>query len=228
MARDRIRLESLEVSCVVGVRPDEREREQLVQLDVEMGLDASGAAYSGRISRTVDYVRAADEIEALLKFRRYRLLEMAAEEIAAMLLGVHPMLSEVKLSLRKPEALAGRARAAAVGIQRNVRDFQRRRETPSFGEVEVLFETREAGLYLLHVEPGRSIPPHFHRIMRELEWLADGELLRDGVPIADFSPVSWEHERVHTYENASKRRATLFCCDCPPFVAQDEVVVEPT
>jgi hypothetical protein len=29
---------------------------------------------------------------------------------------------------------------------------------------------------------------------------------------------------VHGYENRGQRRATLFCCDTPPFIPQDEIV----
>ncbi len=30
---------------------------------------------------------------------------------------------------------------------------------------------------------------------------------------------------VHGYENTTDRRATSFCCDCPPFIPQDEIEV---
>ena len=40
-----------------------------------------------------------------------------------------------------------------------------------------------------------------------------------------FEPVVWEKELVHTYQNDGEERATLFCCDCPPFVPSDEIVV---
>jgi FolB domain-containing protein len=226
MSRDVVALEGLKVDCIVGIRPDERVREQSLDLDLRFGLDASSAAYHGRIAATVDYARVADEVAAILRFRRYRLLEMAGEEIAAMLLGVHRAAHEVAVTIRKPGALPGRAAAAAVTVRRRAADLVGRRELTTFGEVEVLLETREAGLYLLHVEPGRAIPPHFHRIMRELEWLVDGQLERDGRRLEDFSPVCWQHERVHTYENRSDHRATLFCCDCPPFLSHDEVVVQ--
>ena len=225
MSRDRIFVEELRVDCVVGIYPHERDQPQPLLVELELGLDTAEAAYTGRIAATCDYSRVADEVATLLEFRRYKLLEMAAEELAAMLFGVHPMLDSVRIRLHKPEALRARARAAGVEIHRQARDFMRTREHNEFGEVEILYETKEAGLYLLHVEPGREIPAHYHDVMRELEWLVDGAIERDGVRLAGWDPVVWRKQRVHRYVNVGDRRATLFCCDTPPFVPNDEIVV---
>jgi dihydroneopterin aldolase len=227
MGRDRIEIEGLQLDCVVGVHADEREREQPVLADLRAWLDLSTAGKSGRIGDTVDYDRASRELSALLKFRRYKLLENAAEECAAMLLGAHPAIERLQLRLVKPLALA-RARAAGVSIERSQADYPRRWEHKRFGDVEVLFETREAGLYLLHVEAGRTIPMHHHRVMRELEWLVAGELhlVVGGVGerLVGPTPVEWRRGEPHAYENRSNERATLFCCDTPPFIESDEIV----
>lgn len=223
--RDKIRIRGLRVDCVVGIRPEERTREQPVLLDVELALDVSSAAYSGRIDETVDYDRAAQEMDALLRFRRYQLLEMAAEELCAMLLGVHRGIERVTLAIHKPHALLGRAANVGVEVSRARADFPFTRDYPEFGEVEILHESRAAGLYLLHIEPGKRIPTHYHAVMRELEWLVAGEVERDGRRLAGFSPVAWPRGKRHTYANVGPQRATLFCCDSPPFIPEDEVVV---
>jgi dihydroneopterin aldolase len=225
VAGDRIEIEALQLDCIVGVHPDEREHEQPLFADLTIDLDLGRAGRSGRIADTIDYDLLTGELAALLRFRRYKLLENAAEESAAMLLGVHPRIERVKLRLAKPRALA-RAKNAAVVIERVASDYPRKSEHSRWGDVEVLLETREAGLYLLHVAPGRSIPIHHHRRMRELEWLVGGELHQDGQPIAIATPVEWTHGQPHAYENRSSERATLFCCDTPPFIPQDEIVGE--
>ena len=225
MARDRIFIRELRVDCIVGVYPHERDRPQPLIVDLELGVDTGAAAYSGKITHTCDYARVADELATLLQFRRYKLLELAAGELAAMLLGVHPMVEDVRLRLSKPRALPGRATLAGVELHRRRGDFVRMREQNEFGEVEILHQTKEAGLYLLHVEAGREIPAHYHKVMRELEWLVDGDIERDGVRLEGFAPVMWRKERVHRYVNVGTERATLFCCDTPPFVPEDEIVV---
>jgi dihydroneopterin aldolase len=228
VARDTIELEGLGLDCVLGVYPDERDREQPVRVDLRMGLDLGAAGRSASIGDTVDYDRAANEIAALLRFRRYRLLENAAEELAAMLFGVHPRIEELELRLCKPQALVGRAAAAAVRIVRRRDDFPWRREPARFGgEVDVLLETKEAGLYLLHVGVGQEIPLHHHRVMRELEWLVRGTLRQGNELVPPFRPVEWPHGKPHRYRNEGSEPATLFCCDCPPFIPTDEVVLQP-
>lgn len=224
--RDAIRVDGLEVSCVVGVNPDERDREQPLLVSVELGLGLELAGRSAELADTCNYARVADEIVALLQFRRYRLLEGAAEELAAMLLGVHPRVEVARIVLDKPEALRGRARSAGVSITRRQDDFPRRYETARFGTVEVLLETAEAGLYLLHVEPGKSITAHHHQQMRELEFRVRGELTRSGHLLRGLSPVIWSRGQVHEYVNLGASVATVFCCDQPRFIPEDEVLVE--
>jgi mannose-6-phosphate isomerase-like protein (cupin superfamily) len=133
-------------------------------------------------------------------------------------------LTEVRVHLRKPEAIA-KAAAASVQVSRSPSDFPRRLEDTRWGQAEVLLETKDAGLYLLHVEAGQEIPRHHHQVMRELEWLVDGELFRENHEVEAFTPVSWDKGQIHSYRNNSESRATLFCCDCPPFMPQDEIEV---
>jgi dihydroneopterin aldolase len=223
MSRDSIFISDIMVECVVGVYPEERTRTQPLRVDLSLEVDTSLAGRTGRLLDAVDYARVTEEVSTVLKFREYRLLETAAEELCAMLLSLHPAAVSVQLTIEKPEALVGRARSAGVRVDRSNDDYPRRWEHPDFGEVEVVYESSEAGLYLLHVEPGRQIPPHHHEVMRELEWVARGELHRDGKLIKAFSPMAWPQGRTHCYENNSGARATVFCCDTPPFIPQDEI-----
>ncbi len=226
MSLDRIEIDGLRLGCIVGVRPEERDREQEIVVDLALGLDLRDAGRSSRIAETVDYDQATHQIAALLKFRRYWLIENAAEEVAAMLLGVHPRIEAVDVRIAKPGALTGRAAAAAVSISRKRADYPRGHETTPWGEVEILLETRDAGLYLLHVDGGREIPRHHHKIMRELEWLVRGDLLQAAEPVASGAPVVWPRGMAHSYRNATEERATLFCCDCPPFIPGDEIEIK--
>jgi FolB domain-containing protein len=229
MGKDRIHVEDLVVECIVGILPEERTRPQPLHVDVTLDLDLDLAGRTGKISDTVDYARLADEVHALLEFRNYLLLEKAAEELCAMILGVHPGVRGVDLRLRKPRGLVGRAKSVGVAVSRTRADFPRRWEHPDYGAVEILLETSEAGLYLLHVDPGKAIPAHHHQVMRELEWLVAGELLRDGRAISAagaITPRVWPRGQVHTYVNEGTTRATLFCCDVPSFIRSDEIVVD--
>lgn len=222
---DYIVLKRLRVDCIIGIYPHELHKPQPIIVDVRLGLDLSQAGRSGKISHTYDYQAIAREIAELLIFRRYRLLEAAAEEICAMLFGVHPRLQSIQLSLEKPKAMLKRAQAAAIAIRRLRRDYQRSQERTRFGSAEVLLETDDAGLYLLHIEQNKGIPLHYHKVMRELEWRVRGRILRNGRLLTGMSPVAWAAFERHCYQNIGARTATLFCCDVPRFIPEDEIRV---
>lgn len=154
---DLIRIEGLELRCIVGLRSYERRREQPLKLDIALGLDSSGAGRTGRIGDTVDYSRVADEIAALLQFREYRLLEVLCEEAAAFLFAGHPRVQHVKLRVDKPEALRGRARSAAVEITRSRGAFGGAEEPTAYGGRLLLLRESEAAVELLRVAPGATV-----------------------------------------------------------------------
>jgi dihydroneopterin aldolase len=218
---DLIRIRGLEIDCIVGVRPLEREREQRVHIDLALGMDLSPAGRTGRIALTCDYDEIAEEVIALLRFRRYHLIEMATEEITAMLLGVHPALEMVDIRLDKPAALDGRARAASVEVKRTKSDFHRATRPTAFGAVDVLLETREAGLYLFSILPAREFVPTEDPETRVLEWLISGDLACQGVPVPrhSLSPASAEGSSNRlAYANPGVDAAVLFRCICPPLL----------
>jgi dihydroneopterin aldolase len=222
---DLIRIRGLEIDCIVGVRPLEREREQRVHIDLALGMDLSPAGRTGRIALTCDYDEIAEEVIALLRFRRYHLIEMATEEITAMLLGLHPSLEMVDIRLDKPAALDGRARAASVEVTRTRAHFRKATRSTAFGAIDVVLETREAGLYLFSVQPSSELAPTENRETRVLEWLVSGELTCGGTPVPrhSLSPgnVDESSERL-TYANPGSDAAVLFRCICPPMLDADE------
>ena len=58
---DVIRIHRLELDCIVGIRPSEREHQQRVRLDLGLHADVSEAGRTGRISLTADYDQVAHE-----------------------------------------------------------------------------------------------------------------------------------------------------------------------
>jgi FolB domain-containing protein len=186
---DEIRIEGLELACIVGVRARERSRKQKVRLDLRLLLDTSAAGRTGRIGLTCDYARVADEVTRLLRFRAYRLVEVATEELAAMLFASHPLLARVDLRLEKPQVFPGRARSASVRIRRDRSHFPSTSRQEPYGEIATMLETHEAGLYLLTVEPGRSLAS-LGSWDRQLAWLTAGEVSvgRRSCAIGDIVP----------------------------------------
>lgn len=205
---DTIRIDGLTLECIIGVRPAERRRRQLVRVDLKMHLDLSQAGQSGRIAQTVDYSQVTDEVRALLAFRDYQLLEVAAEETCAMLLGTHPTLEEVEISIHKPAALKGRAQSGGVEMRR-ARRSARTKIARGFGEIEPLLETHEAELRLLHVTPGAELPGDERRV---IEWAVTGHVQGSGGVLPTHEPVAFPTGRNFAYRNVGNATATIFSC----------------
>jgi dihydroneopterin aldolase len=202
---DTIRITGLELACIVGIRPAERRRRQRVRLTIELYLDLARAAESSRIGLTADYSLVADEIANLLRFREYRLIETATEEIAAMLLGAHQQVKSIAVTLEKPEALRGRALHGSVTIRRE-RTVPKETVHP-FGRELVLLETAEAILSLYLVDPGQSLSRIAERDERRLGWLVSGQL---GPDRALYDPHVLG--RVLHEPNHGSERVVVFVC----------------
>jgi dihydroneopterin aldolase len=129
---------------------------QRVRLDIELLLDLERAGKSGRIAHTVDYSRASTEIIALMMFRRYSLLEVAAEECTGWLFAAYPAVQQVKLSIAKPQALSGQAESGGVRIFRQ-RPAEALRQNHDFGFVQPQLQTSEATISLVGLQAGKAL-----------------------------------------------------------------------
>jgi dihydroneopterin aldolase len=155
---DSVEIRGLHCRCIIGIRSRERRVAQRVQLDLDFQVDLERAGKSGRIAHTVDYSRASTEIIALLQFRRYSLLEVAAEECAGWLFAAYPMVSGVTLAIAKPQALAGQAESGGVRVFRKRPPEVTRQRTP-FGFIEPQLETSEASISLVGLDAGATLTP---------------------------------------------------------------------
>ncbi len=229
--RDTISIRDLRVDCVVGVYPHERDIPQPLVIDLDLHLDTEAAALRERLHLTVDYAATAAQIAFLLKSCRFRLLETAAHALARyLLLPVLPDAENVRpeslsLKLTKPGALEGAA-IPSLRIERQANAMQYLHEEKSFGTVDVIHETRDAGIYRLNVAPGREIPLHVHRVMQESEMVLTQGLLCQGKPIPAGTVHRWPLEAAHTYKNASSTHQSILCVDCPRFIETDEIQVK--
>jgi len=83
---DCIQLRGLRVVCVVGVLPEERERAQPLELDIDIYVDLSAAGNSDELEDTVDYGSVAKTIEEICIDAKAQLLERLAQLVAGRLL----------------------------------------------------------------------------------------------------------------------------------------------
>lgn len=228
---DVIAVRGLRVDCIVGVYPVERDVPQPLIVDVSLSLDTRPAARSEQLSATLDYARLAGELRFLLERARFRLLETAAEALCAYLLAPptddrpHPPVHAVTLTLTKPDALAGDARASLT-VTRTPHDLAITHEPRHHGSAELVYLGRDCSIYRLHVRPHGVIATHVHHAMEEHELVLGANLLVQGVAVAPGTAHHWPHGLPHRYDNPSDVEQTVLCINRPRFVASDQVEVE--
>ena|SRR3989338_2803215 len=110
---DKIFLEALEVTCIIGIFDWERKTPQKILIDLEFPANIRRAAKRDRIEDTVDYKRIAKRILTFAGASRYQLIETLAEKLAALLLKEFE-LKKVTLRVSKPGAVRG---SKNVGVE---------------------------------------------------------------------------------------------------------------
>ena len=107
-------LNQLEVDCVIGERPDERERLQRLLIDAELEISPA-AAGSDDLADTADYAELSEKIAARLKEAKCMMIERAAHIAAAACLEDKAVKS-VELKVTKTGAIGG-LRSASVTVR---------------------------------------------------------------------------------------------------------------
>ncbi len=120
---DRIDIDGLVVTTIVGALPHERELAQPVQIDLSLHVDLRDAGRSDELSDTAHYGLVAERVAAAVRESKDVLLERLADRIAEVVVGFD-RVEAVDVTLTKlrppiPEQLA----TTAVRIRRRRADF---------------------------------------------------------------------------------------------------------
>jgi dihydroneopterin aldolase len=96
-----IELRGLRLVGVVGVLPEERERAQPLEIDLDVTLDLSAAAHSDGLDDTVDYGALCALVESVVATDQPQLLERLSARIAEAVLGADDRIEVVEAVVRK-------------------------------------------------------------------------------------------------------------------------------
>jgi FolB domain-containing protein len=218
--RDVLAVSGIETECVVGVYPHERNRLQPLRVDLDLFVDTEHAAKSAKLSRTVDYDRMTSEIVFLLKSCRFGLIETAAGALASYVLAppgpgeqrAHVM--GVRLKLIKPQALP-RGAEASLEIRREREWVRITEETTSFGNVEVLFESREASIFRVNLAPNQETAMHRETRAHEAEMVLTEGLVEDALPRLKGSARRFAVGTPRVYANPTAHWQSILCVHSP-------------
>ena len=99
----KLKLNGIDVDCIIGERPDERTRLQTLRVDVEPEIPEN-ASESDELSDTVDYAALTERIRAALSAAKCRMIERAAWVVRDMCLA-EPLVKAAKVSVTKGGAI---------------------------------------------------------------------------------------------------------------------------
>ena len=109
---DRIRIQGLRLSCVIGLNEWERMVQQEVVIDITIHADTRKAGATDDVTDTVNYRTVSKKVVEYVTASRFKLVEALAENIARLCLS-EAGVRRVDVSVRKPGAVR---HADLVGI----------------------------------------------------------------------------------------------------------------
>lgn len=109
---DTVRIERIELDCIIGINPWERLTKQSITIDIEMNADLSAAGKSDAIEDTINYRDISKAVTAEIEASSYGLVEALGARVAEICLEDEKTQS-VEVTVRKPGAVR---KAEAVGV----------------------------------------------------------------------------------------------------------------
>ena len=220
--KDILSLHGLEVRCIVGVYPHERDTPQPVIVDVDLTVDTRSAAEHEELGETIDYGFLCGELRFLLEHGRFRLIETAAHVLARWILLPtlgRPRVDEVRLRIEKPAALGG-ARPF-ITIVRGVHDMQCVEEPQPFGTTVTLHAGRDCGVTRMTLWPGKVLPTHLHKDSDQADLVIGDGLRLQGKPVRGGVALRWPRLHPHRYDNPSAGPLAVLTVAHPALVHHD-------
>lgn len=101
---DFIKITNLEVFAHHGVFPEENENGQNFYVNAKLYLSTRRAGLSDELSASVDYGEVCERIHRHMTRNTYKLIETAAEQVAAEIFECYPLVERLRLEICKPNA----------------------------------------------------------------------------------------------------------------------------
>jgi FolB domain-containing protein len=110
---DKIRINDLQLRCIIGINDWERTQKQDVIINVTLYAELHKPCQTDNLNDSVDYKEIKKEIIAMVESSSFNLIERLAGEIAKICLA-HPLVRAVQVRADKPGALRF---AKSVGVE---------------------------------------------------------------------------------------------------------------
>lgn len=121
---DKIIIKGIEVFAFHGALSEENTLGQRFTIDITMKKNIRKACINDTLEDTVHYGFVHDDVVALAKNNKFKLIEKLAEELAKMIIEEYGV-EEVTVSIEKPNApINGIFKYVAVEITRSKKDYE--------------------------------------------------------------------------------------------------------
>ena len=112
-----ISIVDLEITCIIGILPDERVKEQTLLLDIYLDVDFGDSNIADDINETIDYTKIAEMATQLGISKKYKLIESFCYDLNNLFLETFTIIQQSKITVKKPNAIP-KAKYAAYTMKK--------------------------------------------------------------------------------------------------------------
>ena len=113
-----ISIVDLEITCIIGILPDERVKEQTLLLDIYLDVDLGDSNIADDINETIDYTKIAEMATQLGISKKYKLIESFCYDLNNLFLDTFKIIQRSKIIVKKPNAIP-KAKYAAYSMAKS-------------------------------------------------------------------------------------------------------------
>ena len=112
-----ISIVDLEITCIIGILPDERVKEQTLLLNINLDIDIGESTFADNINETIDYTEIAEMATQLGISKKYKLIESFCYDLNNLFLDTFKIIQQSKITVKKPNAIP-KAKYAAYSMKK--------------------------------------------------------------------------------------------------------------
>ena len=108
----------LEITCIIGILPNERVKEQTLLLNINLDVDIGDSTFADDINQTIDYTIIAEMATQLAITKKYNLIESFCKDLNNLFLETFQAIQQTRITVKKTNALP-KAKYAAYTMKKS-------------------------------------------------------------------------------------------------------------
>ena len=108
----------LKITCIIGILPNERVKEQTLLLNINLDVDIGNSTFADDINETIDYTIIAKMATKLAVTKKYNLIESFCRDLNNLFLDNFQLIKQTRITVKKPHAHP-KAKYAAISMKKS-------------------------------------------------------------------------------------------------------------